>query len=79
MEVAITRPGSYNARMPKEKRKVAAMAFRFTEDAAWLLEQCATVSGESKAAILERLIRLEARRVGVKLGDRPTKTGHMEA
>ncbi len=75
MQLAHVTRRSYNGRMPKVKRKVAPMAFRFTEDAAWLLEECSRVSGESKAAILERLIRSEARRAGVHLADKPKQEG----
>lgn len=73
MQLAHRGRRSYNGRMPKVKRKVAPMAFRFTEDAAWLLEECSRVSGKSKAAILEELIRAEARKVGVFLKDKPTQ------
>lgn len=72
MEVAIKRRGPYHVGMPKSKNKVAPMAFRFTEDAAWMLEQCAKSSGESKASLLERLIRAEGRRLGVKISDKPS-------
>lgn len=75
MQVAHPARCSYNGRMPKVKKKVAPMAFRFTEDAAWLLEECSRVSGESKASILERLIRAEARRAGVHLADKPKQGG----
>lgn len=73
MDVAIASSRSYNVRMPKKKLKVAPMAFRFTEDAAWLLERCAENTGESKASLLERIIRAEARRLGVRLADKPQK------
>lgn len=71
MNVANVVMSPYNVRVPKIRKKVAPMAFRFTEDAAWLLEQIAESSAESKASILERLIRSEARRCGIHLQDKP--------